>query len=133
MKLSNFKFLTDENIQSAVVQYLKGLQIDILDVRESGLNGSSDSSLLHLAFTQQRAVLTHDSDFGTLSIANQQPIFAIIYLKPGHIQPQFSIDSLNAILEMEDLNTPLIITVKNNTKNIKVRIRHLNVAHNKIG
>jgi len=104
---------------------IKQLDLDILDVKEKGLGGSSDSSLLGLAYEEQRVVLTHDSDFGTLAIAKNQPFYAIVYLKPGHILPQFSIDSINAILEIENLIPPFIITVKNNNSNIKIRIRHL--------
>jgi len=125
MKFLSFKFLTGENIQSAVVKYLKQLNLNILGVNESGLNGSEDTFLLHLAYTQQRVVLTHDSDFGTLAFAKQQPIFGIVYLKPGHIDPQCTIAPLNAILELENLKPPFIITAKNTDDSIKIRVRFL--------
>jgi predicted nuclease of predicted toxin-antitoxin system len=76
MKWAAFKFLTDENIQTPVVEYLQTKGFDILDVKQNGLSGSSDTYLLSLAYQQQRIVLTHDSDFGTLAFANHQPFWA---------------------------------------------------------
>lgn len=73
----------------------------------------------------KRIVLTHDSDFGKLVIPNQKPFFAIVYLKPGHIQLHHTISSLDAILDLNSLHPPFIVTAKNSGNNIKIRVRHL--------
>ncbi len=73
MKLSEFKFLTDENISSVVVQFLREYGLDVFDVKENLLSGRRDSFLLDLAVQQNRIVITQDSDFGTLAIAAKQP------------------------------------------------------------
>lgn len=125
MKLPDGGFLTDENIHAAVVEYLRKRGINVFDVKENGLRGSTDADLLQLAYTQQRVVLTHDSDFGKLVIPNQKPFFAIVYLKPGHIQLHHTISSLDAILDLNSLHPPFIVTAKNSGNNIKIRVRHL--------
>lgn len=125
MKWAAFKFLTDENIQTPVVEYLQTKGFDILDVKQNGLSGSSDTYLLSLAYQQQRIVLTHDSDFGTLAFANHQPFWGIIYLKPGHILPSFTISSLNSLMQLEDLTPPFIVTAKNSNGVVKIRVRLL--------
>ncbi|KAA1259097.1 hypothetical protein LF1_16250 [Rubripirellula obstinata] len=49
MKLSECRLLTDENIHRVVVAHLRSIGFDVLDVREQGLSGSSDTKLLKLA------------------------------------------------------------------------------------
>ncbi len=125
MKLLDCKFFADENIQRPVVDYLKQIGVNVFDVNENGLGGSSDTILLEMANQEQRIVLTHDSDFGTLTIVNKQPFFGIIYLKPGHIEPQYTIDSVKAVLAIEHFVTPSIITVRNTGTQIRVRVRQM--------
>lgn len=108
-----------------MVQYLKDCQLDIFDVRENMLSGRRDSFLLDLAVQHRRVVITHDSDFGTLAIAARQPVFGIIYLKPGHIDARQTINSFKVILDLEEIDTPFIVTVKNSNGLINVRVRIL--------
>lgn len=80
--------------------------------------------MLNLATNQNRVVLTHDSDFGTLVIADGKPFIGIVYLKPGHILPQFTLQSLEAIFKEIDLiENPFIIVAKHNGMTTRVRIR----------
>lgn len=125
MKLSEFKFLTDENISSVVIRFLRDCQLDVFDVKENLLSGRRDSFLLDLAVKQQRVVITQDSDFGTLAIAARQPVYGIVYLKPGHIAQHHAITSLKVLLELEELVTPFIVTAKNSNGLVNVRVRLL--------
>jgi predicted nuclease of predicted toxin-antitoxin system len=80
--------------------------------------------LLTLATHQNRVVLTHDSDFGTLVIAEGKPFIGIVYLKPGHILPQFTLESLEAVFrEIDFIENPFIIVAKHNGTTTRVRIR----------
>jgi hypothetical protein len=63
MKLREFPLLTDENLDSDVVASLRLTGFDVLDVVESGLQGSADVDLLRLAAAQGRVVVTHDADY----------------------------------------------------------------------
>ncbi len=124
MKLSNYAFLTDENIHPAIVQSLRKYGCDVFDVKEEGLSGNTDTFLLSLATNQNRVVLTHDSDFGTLVIADGKPFIGIVYLKPGHILPQFTLQSLEAVFkEIDFIENPFIIVAKHNGTTTRVRVR----------
>ena len=51
------------------------------------------------AFSEKRIIVTHDSDFGTLAVLGGEPVLGIIYLRPGHIDPTFTCDTLRALFE----------------------------------
>lgn len=124
MKLSNYAFLTDENINPIIVHSLRQRGCDVFDVKEQQLQGNTDTFLLSLATEQNRVVLTHDSDFGTLVIADGKPFIGIVYLKPGHILPQFTLQSVEAVFnEIDFIENPFIIVAKNNGMTTRVRVR----------
>ncbi len=69
---------------------------------------------------------THDSDFGTLAIARQQPITGIVYLRPGHIQPEFTLATLEALRQQEiHVAPPFIIVALRQQNEVRVRIRQM--------
>jgi len=120
------RFLSDENIHADVVAFLRAEGCDVLDVKEQGLDGSDDLPLIRLSVAEARVVLTHDSDFGTLAIAAQEPIFGIIYLRPGHIQPEFTVGTLRVLFDQElDPRPPFIIVAVRNGSRVKIRLRQL--------
>jgi predicted nuclease of predicted toxin-antitoxin system len=126
MKLREFPLLTDENLDPDVVAKLRQLGFDVLDVAECGLQGSTDVDLLRLAAAQERVVVTHDADFGTLAIHQNEPLVGLIYLRPGHIDPQFTIETVNSILSADpDVFPPFVVVAKRTGKTVAIRIRHL--------
>ena len=68
MNTAELRFLTDENISETVLAYLRHRGHDVLDVKESGLAGYDDEVLLNPATEQNRVIVTHDSDFGMLTL-----------------------------------------------------------------
>ena len=46
MKLTDYAFLTDENINPIIVQSLRQRGCNVLDVKEQQLSGNSDTFLL---------------------------------------------------------------------------------------
>ncbi len=126
MRLSDFGLLTDENIHTAVVAELRAIGFDVYDVCENGLFGWDDSALLQLAHAQGRAVVTHDRDFGTLTVARLEPFVGIVYLRPGHIDPQFTIESLRSIVAQDlELAPPFIVVAKRTANSVTIRVRNL--------
>lgn len=124
MTFRNLLFLTDENIQPLVVSFLRNLSIDVLDVKEEKLAGKADSFLLEKAFDQKRIIITHDSDFGRLVALNKLPFTGIIYLRPGHVDPAKSIQSLSSIAEADiDFLPPFIIVAEHTGEHINIRYR----------
>jgi predicted nuclease of predicted toxin-antitoxin system len=126
LNLAEYPFLADENIHPDVIAHLRDSGFDLLSVVEAGLIGSSDEKVLQFAFEAGRIVLTHDSDFGTLALAYQQPIIGILYIRPGHIQPSFTIDSLAAILDRTyEITPPFIIVGTRQGQRVHIRARQL--------
>ena len=123
---SGFKILCDENIHPDVLDYLIGLGLDIQSIKGLGLNGLDDEQVLAHAFRNDQVVLTHDSDFGTLVIAEQKSFYGIVYLKPGHILPKFTIESLNALLDASiEVEAPFIVVIKHQVDGIRIRVRQM--------
>jgi predicted nuclease of predicted toxin-antitoxin system len=126
VKLRDIPLLTDENIDPDVVTHLRHLGFDVLDVVERGLQGSADLDLMRLATSLGRAVVTHDADFGMLAIHQGEPLVGLIYLRPAHIDPKYTIDSLQAVLSADpDVVPPFILVVKRSGNKAAIRIRHL--------
>jgi predicted nuclease of predicted toxin-antitoxin system len=122
--LADFGVLTDENIDAEIVIFLRSRGFDVRDVKEDGLVGSDDLPLLQLAVSENRMVLTHDSDFGTLAILNGEPYIGIVYLRPGHIKPAFTIGTLRTLLAQEQEVSPsFIIVAVRSGENVRIRIR----------
>ncbi len=97
MKLNQVALLTDENISPKVVAHLRHMGLDILDTKEQLWHGTEDEELLSRAYRQDRYILTHDSDFGTLAINQGKPCYGILYLRLKNVS------SVNVIRVCENL------------------------------
>ena len=60
------KFLTDENISPAIVQFLRDNGFDVKDVREIGMSGTPDPDIMNLAKQEGRTVVTFDKHFADI-------------------------------------------------------------------
>ena len=126
MKLNAFKLLADENIHHDVVASLRRQGFDVADVSEERLWGTTDVALLRRAVSEGRVVITHDRDFGALAVLGREPIVGIVYLRPGHIAPQFTIEMIDTIVDVAgDLSPPFIIVAQRRRNLVRVRIRRL--------
>ncbi len=126
MKLDRFKLLADENIHRDVVRFLRDRGFDVLDVAEEGMLGTTDVDLLRRAVLEDRVVMTHDRDFGTLAILTGEPIVGIVYLRPGHIAPRFTIETIEATMREEyDLSPPFILVIRRRDGQVRIRVRRL--------
>jgi predicted nuclease of predicted toxin-antitoxin system len=121
MRLSNFKLLTDENISPRVVTFLRENGFDILDVKESALNGTSDQILLDLALKEQRFMVTHDADFGTLAINNEQPCYGVLYIRLMKQSALNVIEVLKTLISMNPELSPGSLVVIEESR-MRVRI-----------
>lgn len=124
MKLREFGLLTDENLDPEVVQWLIDQGFDVLDVARSRLHGSPDVALLRRAAAEGRLIVTHDSDFGTLAILQGEPVIGILFLRPGHIDPQFTIGTLSSLLTLDpEVNPPFILVARRTGDQVTIRLR----------
>ncbi len=122
----DFPLLADENIHPDVVAFLRTSGRDVESIVEKRLFGQSDVDVLRLAYQSGRVVLTHDSDFGSLAIVQGEPFTGIIYLRPGHIRPGFTIQTLKAISAQSlDVRSPFIIVAERHRWAVQIRVRQL--------
>ncbi len=125
MKWGNLKFIADENIQQSVVEFLKENKIDIYSINDKNFQSMPDKAIIEMAFKEDRVILTHDSDFGKLIYQNKSPFLGIIYLRPGHIDPSFTISSIKTIIQQDfDFLFPFILVAENTGETIKLRFRN---------
>ena len=60
------KFLTDENISKNTIRTLRAIEIEVKDVKEENLEGTSDIDLVKLANQENLLIITLDKDFAQL-------------------------------------------------------------------
>jgi predicted nuclease of predicted toxin-antitoxin system len=60
------KFLTDENISKSTIKTLRENEIELIDVKEENLEGTSDNVLVELANQENLLIITMDKDFAQL-------------------------------------------------------------------
>lgn len=121
-----YSLLADENIHPAVIQGLRSWGLDVQTVGELGLSGQSDLSILRSASLLQRVVLTHDSDFGRLVFRDHLTFPGIIYLRPGHIDPIFTLETLDYLRRQPiDVKTPFVVVAERGRQTIRLRVREI--------
>lgn len=126
MKLRSFPLLTDQNIHADVGGFLRDSGFDVVDVQQAGLVGADDAVILAWAVSQGRVIVSHDADFGMLAIQAGADYLGIMHLRPGHISPQVTIESVRQLLTLDvDVIPPFIVTVKRTGGSITVRVRHV--------
>ena len=125
MKALDFPLLADENVNPEVIEFLRKAGLNVSSVAEQRNFGLSDTEVLLQATEVGRVVLTHDSDFGGLALMGAKFV-GIIYLRPGHIRANFTIQTLEAIRDNAPEVTPPFILVAERTGDIvKIRVRQL--------
>jgi predicted nuclease of predicted toxin-antitoxin system len=124
MNWSNFKFLTDENIDIEVVELLKNQGFDVFDIKEQALWGLSDSNIISMAFEEKRIIVTQDSDFGTMIYRDLVDFYGLIYLRPGH-NPILHIQTLKTLFQSfpHEITIPFVLVAENINEVIKFRYR----------
>jgi predicted nuclease of predicted toxin-antitoxin system len=124
--LEDFALLADENVDADVVAHFRHLAFDVAGVSERGWQGRFDADLIAAAVAEQRVIVTHDADFGRLALASASGLIGIVFLRPGHIDPQFTIDTINVVLAGQfQVSPPFILGAKRTGKSVAARVRHL--------
>jgi predicted nuclease of predicted toxin-antitoxin system len=120
----SLRLLADQNIHADVVRHLSALGFDVLHVSAAGLSGASDDDVLKHAYRENRVVLTHDRDFGRLAILSRQPVVGIVYLRPGHIDAAFTIETIDALIaNFPNVTTPFVIVAERRGDTVRIRSR----------
>ena len=94
------RFLADANVDPAIVEMLRSRGHDAVHVRDIGLALCDDATILRRANLDRRVVVTHDADFGRLAVIDRVPFLGIVFLRPGHIDAAFTMQTMHAVLSM---------------------------------
>jgi predicted nuclease of predicted toxin-antitoxin system len=122
----DFPLLLDENIDQAVASALRSQGRDVESVWSRGLSGQADAALLALALREGRVIVTHDSDFGTLAVRSGVGLVGIVYVRPGHIDPAFVMETLDAVAACEvEPEPPFIVVADRRGAGVRIRVREL--------
>jgi len=57
------RFLADENVYVPIIQYLRSMGHEVVDIRETSYSGASDEKIFKIAIEEKRTILTMDKDF----------------------------------------------------------------------
>ena len=121
MNLRDVRILTDENISPKVVFFLRNIGMDVIDVKEQHWHGRGDDGILSIAHQEQRFVLTHDSDFGTLAVNMGRPYYGILYLKLKDLKPANVIKICDRVFHKDlDVSSGAILVIEET----RIRIRN---------
>lgn len=120
----SWPLLADENINPGVIKALRQAGYSITSVNDHQLTSHTDIEILRFAYNNALVVLTHDSDFGTLALAQNEPFCGIIFLRPGHIDASYTLEMLHAIeREAIKVTLPFILVVMRRGDSIRIRRR----------
>jgi predicted nuclease of predicted toxin-antitoxin system len=74
------RFLVDANVSPRVAALLAAAGHDAVAVRDVRLAAAADDDILAQAFDEDRVIISHDTDFGTLLAARRQvkPSFILV-------------------------------------------------------
>lgn len=126
MRLLDFALLTDENIHPELVALLRDYGHDVLDVKETGLIGSTDADLMRRSVAERRVIVTHDGDFGRLAVAAGEPVVGIVFLRPGHLDVGFSKATLDFLYRNAgEIEPPFLLVAERSGTQVKMRLRQL--------
>ncbi len=74
------RFLADEGIERAIVEFLRVSGYDVCWILESA-PGLEDAQVAALAMQERRILITHDKDFGNLAVRQGYALVGVILLR----------------------------------------------------
>jgi len=98
------RFLVDENLSPRLADHLRSVGHNVVHVRELGLTSAADAVILEAASTQNRVIVSADTDFGTLLARSRASTPSLLLLRRiegrrASEQAALILDNLDAIVE----------------------------------
>ncbi len=118
------RYLVDEDLPRSLARRLRDAGFDAVDVRDVGLRGASDESVLMRAVQETRAVLTADVGFGNILRFPLGEHAGIILIRlPDELSASDLVSSVLAALSLlnEESVAGSVVTI--NASRIRIR-RH---------
>ena len=105
------KFLANENVPIASVNYLKTKDFDIASV---GVDdpGITDEQVMNLAIEQERTIITYDSDYGELIFKyGFKPNAGVIFIRQQPTEPLETAKVMDQLTSKPNLSFERTLTV----------------------
>lgn len=104
------RIFADENVACSVIEYLKNSGHDAVCIATSDLQ-SNDVTVLEIAFRERRALLTFDSDFGTLTFKEGLTArYGIIFCRTHMLEQETAAVRIAEVLsEVGDLTDQIVV------------------------
>ena len=102
MQFGSIKLLTDENVSPKVVDFFRKYKMDVFDIKEKSLCGIEDEEILNIALKEKRFILTHDSDFGSLTVFGGKKFYGIIFIRVKNLSSQNVIKVCERLLKIKN-------------------------------
>ena len=108
------KFLVDNALSPLVAQGLSAAGYDAVHVRDYGLQTASDGVIFERAAAEQRAIVSADTDFGTILAMRQASKPSVILLRRvsqrnPHVQVRLLLANLPAMRDDLDDGSMIVI------------------------
>ncbi len=116
------KFLLDENIGKKIAQFLQKLGYSVTSIREIH-PGIDDYTVLELANTETKILITSDKDFGELVFKENQSYSGIIFLRLDDQTSENKIVALREVFSKNKVIKGKYITVTEKSGVSKIRVR----------
>ena len=111
------KFLADVNIEKRIVDFLREQNYDVLWMLED-LNTLDDQSIVNIANSESRILITNDKDFGDIVFRQKLLTYGIILLRISDQDVDKKIEMLKVFLKDERKLSKKFIVIKD--KKIRV-------------
>jgi len=92
------RFLVDENVVPTVARWLRQQNHDVFSVYEQA-RGMEDEEVIHLAFVENRILITGDKDFGEKVYRESLPHCGVILLRLVDERPTTKIRVIEQLIE----------------------------------
>ncbi len=93
-------FLTDENIYTQIVQAVRSLGHDVMDIKEQNLFGTPDEEIIQIAQRTGRILITSDKDFSNILAYPPSQYPGIIVLRLSRLTINGATQRVVAFLKM---------------------------------
>lgn len=116
------RFLVDEAVSHLVVSALIQDGHDAVHVRDRGLRGVDDASILAHAMSDGRVIVTQDTDFGTLLVTGGHAKPSVVIIRSHDARPARHVELLRSAVPacVEALSRGAIVVISDHEARVRM-------------